>query len=90
MAKIMPDWFSREKDPQLREQIIELLSNQLLRSTFLKILDRIEAEEERMEITLSAYDSPSWAYKQADLNGARRAYSKMRALFNTKDSKTNG
>lgn len=73
-----------------QKEISELLRNSLMRQTFLGILDRMAAEEERQELTLTAYDSPSWAYKQADLNGARRVLTKLRGLFDFERSKTNG
>lgn len=78
-------WFKDITDPQIRQHIEELLQNETFKEVFLKIIDELEAQEERIIYKLTTYDSPSWAYKQADLNGAKRAYRTMRALI-SKDS----
>ncbi len=83
-------WTKNIKDPKERKELTEVLDSPYLRNNFLKILDAIQAEEERLETTLDTYDNPSWAYKQADLNGAKRAYNRIRSLFNTKETKTSG
>lgn len=81
------EW-KRSFNPEEQEKLESILGNKFLVESFLKIIDRMIAEEEAMELSLKAYENPSWAYKQADLNGARRAYSKIKNLF--KESKTNG
>ena len=58
-----------------------LENNKVFVEKILSILDRMVDEEDRGELSLTAYDNPSWAYKQADRNGARRAYTKVKALF---------
>lgn len=58
-----------------------LKGNPFLIETLLKIIDQLENEEARQELTQSDYESPSWSHKQADRNGARRAYAKLRGLF---------
>lgn len=88
MSNFQAKWFEGVKDPREREEILETLNNAFLRENFLNILTRMEAELDRLETTLTAYDSPSWAYRQAHINGSREVYSKIRQLF--KESKTNG
>jgi hypothetical protein len=39
----------------------------------------------RMESKSSDYDSPSWAYKQADQNGYNRALNDIIQLLNLKE-----
>lgn len=79
----LPTIWLRDKTPKEQEAIKELLKhNTLFINEFLSVLDKMESEELRKETTESQYDNPSWAYKQADSNGARRAYRKIRALFN--------
>lgn len=81
-------WLQALDDPTLKGDLEDLLRNTFIRSTLLKVINRMMAEEERMETTLAAYDNPSWAYKQADLNGARRAYTKMQGLLDLESGKT--
>lgn len=81
-SKICADWF-RDKSPKEKEDLEYILrNNTILREALLEILTRYESEEVRSEISVSQYDNPSWAYKQADTNGAKRAYAKIRTLFN--------
>lgn len=81
MKKLSSDWF-RDKTPKQKEEIeFVLRNNTTLIQSILDILTRLENEESRSEISSSQYDNPSWAYKQADTNGARRALAKVRALF---------
>lgn len=58
-----------------------LRNNKILIGAFLNLLDQMEQEEARADTNLSEYDSPSWSHKQADRNGARRAYRKIKTLF---------
>lgn len=77
--KIQSIWF-KGKDPKERESIEYILrNNQILLTEFLRILDEYEQEED--VANLNDYDSASWAYKQADRNGAKRAIRKIRTLF---------
>lgn len=79
--KLNSEWL-RDKTPKEQSEISEILQHStVLKQAFLKILDRMEEQEARQEIQLSDYDSPSWGYKQADRNGAKRAFAKVRALF---------
>lgn len=80
--KLSIDW-SRNKTDKEKEAIEFVLRNNVqLVQSILDIIDRYEKEEERAEMTLEAYESPSWAYAQADRNGARRALRKVKSLFN--------
>lgn len=69
-------------------KVQDLLDNATYVTLLLQVIDKLAAHEEKLAYTLTTYDSPSWAYKQADFNGAQRAYLRMRALL--QDSKTNG
>lgn len=81
MNRPKSDWFIDVSGKEKDELIYVLQNNPILIQAFLKILDRMEKEEARSETQLSEYDNPSWAYKQADRNGAKRIISKVRALF---------
>lgn len=82
------EWLKQLPDKKLQEDIENLLRNTFVRETFLGIIMRMQEEEERIETSLKSYDNPSWAYKQADLNGARRAYNKIRSLFDLKSKES--
>lgn len=88
MSVFQAKWFEGVKDPREREEILETLNNVFLRENFLNILTRMEAELDRMETSITAYDSPSWSHRQAHINGTRETFAKIRALF--KESRTNG
>jgi hypothetical protein len=52
------------------------------------VLERLTEilEDKKTEVVLSTdYDSPSWAYKQADRNGYDRALTEVINLLNMKD-----
>lgn len=42
-------------------------------------------EELKEEMSLVDYDSPSWAYKQADINGANRKLQQIIDILNLKE-----
>lgn len=70
------------KDPKQIEAIkFALENNTTLIETLKDILVEFEAQEARAEWNAEQYDSPSWAYKQADRNGAMRVIQKIRNLF---------
>lgn len=48
------------------------------------MLEILLDEEESKETSTSQYKDPSWAYAQADRNGAKRMVRKLSALFNVK------
>lgn len=81
MNRPKSDWFKDVSAKDKEELLYVLQNNPILIQAFLKILDRMEKEEIRSEIQLTEYDSASWAYKQADRNGAKRIINKVRALF---------
>lgn len=82
------DWI-RALSPEDQNTVREVLKNKALTDGILLVLDKLEAEEERREVTLVAYENPAWPYMQAHTNGAKRAYNRIRSLFK-QDSKTNG
>ena len=84
--RLCSDWFRELSEKEKSDLEYILRNNTILVSSLLKILTRYENEENRSEISASQYDNPSWAYKQADTNGAKRAYAKIRALFNMETS----
>lgn len=80
-SNLKTDWFRDLSEKEKKDLEFVLRNNTILIQAFLDILTRYEKEEERSEITLDQYDSPSWSHRQADRNGARRALNKVRSLF---------
>jgi uncharacterized protein YukE len=46
-----------------------------------EILRQYESEIQRHELSLAAYDTPSWPAKQAHINGMRQAYQRVADLL---------
>lgn len=82
MTKLPLAWLEGLEGKEKEDIEYVLRNNKILIGIFLKLLDRMEQEEIRAETNISEYDSSSWAFKQADRNGAKRAYRKIRTLFN--------
>lgn len=52
-----------------------------LRALYVKNLEQKIASSQAGRITSEGYDSPSWAYKQADASGYERAISEIISLL---------
>ena len=74
-------WFEGLEGPEKEALDFVLNNNPLLIPRLLDIIDSYEQEELRAERNKSQYESPSWAYTQADRNGALRAYANIKQLF---------
>jgi hypothetical protein len=77
------DWIKNLKTPQEKEAFRrEFESAQ-------KVLDRLEEilynYIRESESIVDDYDSPSWAYRAADVNGQRKALKKVISLIKAKD-----
>lgn len=74
-------WFEglETKDKEALEYV--LLNNPVLIPRLLEIIGSYEQEELRAERGKTQYESPSWAYTQADRNGALRGYGNIKQLF---------
>lgn len=55
-----------------------------LRNHLLSVLDDLLKEELSKKLSDAEYDSPSWAFKQADSIGYARAVEKVKALLTEK------
>lgn len=73
-------WFSHLPKPEQENFKRAVLSSE-------KVLDRArEIVYNMIKVeSLADYDSPSWAFKQADLNGYNRALRDVAALLNISD-----
>lgn len=73
-------WTKRCKTDEDKDSVLfALKNNRILINALLEILEEMESEED--SLSTKDYDSPSWAYKQADRNGALRAIRKVKKLF---------
>ncbi len=81
MSKIKTAWFKNKTAREKEEITYVLQNNVLLREALFSILDQMREAEERKEIQSNQYENPSWAYRQADINGAKRVLQDVRALF---------
>jgi hypothetical protein len=78
-------WFRKAKSPQQRDEIKQIvLGSQKALDILAEICYNTIQESESRRIS-DDYDSPSWAHKQADLNGYIRAYKEMSRLLNVSD-----
>lgn len=75
--KLPSVWFN-SLDPKDRETLEAQLKYSVLKEQFLKILEQFSRE---LPQTKPDYDNPSWAYRQAHINGLTEAYNKIRKLF---------
>lgn len=83
-------WRGFTKDPREIHYLEGVISNQFFQAVVQRMLDNLLDEEERRETSVSQYDNPSWAYAQADRNGAKRAVRKLSSLLIKKDSPNHG
>lgn len=54
------------------KQVLERLSD---------LLDQIDNDDDDLETNPKVYDIPNWPYRQADLNGHRRAIKQIKKLI---------
>ena len=78
------EWVSHLKSREEQLKFKEFVqSSQPVLSRLSDLMDsRLRSGE---VVKANDYDSPSWAFKQADRNGYLRAVSELKALLNTAD-----
>lgn len=75
-------WTQHLKTEASRDEFTKTVSVALDGPVFKRLLEILEEKEEHLDKTRSAdYDSASWAYKQADNNGARRMLQAVKDLI---------
>lgn len=86
----IPSRWLKNKTEQEQDAIRHTLeTNTAFIDSLLSIIAEMKQEEENAECDLKDYSSPSWPYLQANRNGAKRAYSRIEALFSIKTMETN-
>lgn len=74
---------TKEKAEQVRA---EFMHSPAFRDRLIDVLN-VKKESLRSEVTAkTSYDSPSWAYFQADANGFERAINEIISLLKSKNS----
>jgi len=80
---MQPDWLHHLKDPTERERFKKyILNNRTLLERLSSILTQWENELTSSELSQKAYESPSWAFEQADCNGYRRCLRDLQIILN--------
>lgn len=70
------------KDPADQKRFLNVMQESLVQETLSKIFGALEQEIESKETSLAQYEEPSWAFAQADRNGARRNLRTLRKILN--------
>ncbi len=78
-----PEIIFRGLDEKTKGEFRATLRHNPLIKRLVEILDLWIEEEAPKKID---YDSPSWAFKQADKNGAIRALTKVKTILDQKDN----
>jgi len=74
-------WLKGLSADSKKEMTASFKGSLVLRKRLQVLLDAKEKEFERSSISKDGYDSPNWAYKQADLVGYKRALSEINSLL---------
>ena len=82
MKKLATEWTKHLKDPEAKADFEKLLRNSTISLGRLReiVEEKLNALD-RSEVKTEVYDSPNWAYKQADTNGARRVLMNLLAML---------
>jgi len=77
---LLTKWFKYTKNEQERIELTQTINNSRY---ILDLLERIIRDEitEEEKTKLDDYNSPSWAYRQADRNGALRVLRQILTLI---------
>jgi len=82
MRAIATKWTKHLKDTQKKKDFEQALRHDtLVLGRLLELLREDLQSLENKETSSEAYECPSWAYKQADLNGAKRELKKIISLI---------
>jgi len=88
---MQPKWTSHLRDKEEKDRFAKyLLSSRGVIDRLLVITKDMELELDGKELSPEAYDSPSWASKQADNNGYRRCLRRIQTLLTLDPKETNG
>jgi 23S rRNA U2552 (ribose-2'-O)-methylase RlmE/FtsJ len=74
-------WTKGLKGEQLSEMKVVFLQNNILRTRTLELLNEKLENSRKQRVLSDSYESPNWAYKQADASGYERALLEIMSLF---------
>jgi hypothetical protein len=86
MTGISTEWIRGLPKDEQEDFEKSLRHSTVVLSRLVALLDEQLKNLDRIENSVEVYDSPSWAYKQAHINGERSRLTKIRQLFNFLDS----
>lgn len=76
------EWVKHLKSEEERKSFEEAVRHDtLVLGRLLEILEEKVKDLDQKETSLSAYDSPSWAYKQAHMNGMKQGLTAVKNLL---------
>lgn len=88
---MIPNWTHHLKDPEEKKRFRQYLyQSRGLLDRLETILKQMEESTTNQELDLSSYESPSWAARQADLNGYRRCIRDVQKLITLDPKEPNG
>lgn len=76
-------WTRHLVDPSQKESFEKVIRNStLLMSRIQDMLNELDQEIERSEISTKAFEDPNWQYRQAHINGQKNMLYKLKDIFN--------
>jgi hypothetical protein len=83
-------WTRHLKDPEDKVHFEKNVRNSSWLLEHLKILiNSLDKDVERIESNTKVYDLPNWDYRQADMNGYRRALGQVQKLLDLDQKENN-
>lgn len=79
-------WTRGLNEEQTKEMEREFASSALLRERLIELLEYKIKSNRTTQISKNSYDSPSWAFLQADSNAEERALKYVISLINSKET----
>lgn len=74
-------WVAGKTEEEKARVVDLVLGSSMVLGILRKIVEDKIAELDQTEISTTAYDNPSWAYKQAHINGAKKSLKDMLLLI---------
>lgn len=76
-------WTKHIKDPVEQERFKNsILGSKVVLDRLQELINQVEDDVDTLELTTKVYDLPNWDYRQADLNGFRRALKTISKIIN--------
>lgn len=75
------DWTRNLKTDEEKSSFVALLKNSTILDRIRELVAERERTIERIDTSTDSYDTPSWAHKQAHLNGRREELTYLKRLL---------